>query len=360
MIKNNKIKIIISSIIVLLPAIVGLILWNELPPVLTTHWGADGVADGFANKSLAVFGFPVFLLVMHFVCLLCTLLDKRQKDQNKKALGLIFWIMPVVSIFANAVMYRAAFNLNVNLSFFIPFMLGLMFIFMGNYLPKIKQNQTLGIKVWWALNNEENWNKTHRFAGRIWVACGFIVLLSSFLPFKLFFYVLIPVIIAVVIAPAIYSYSIYKKHQKEGISYGDAPDKKGFKLSHTVSAIIAGIILIGVGIFMFTGNIDVKCEDKALNINASYWEDLKVDYSEITNASYKNNLDIGMRTFGMGSAKLSLGIFENEELGSYTLYSYTGATEHIILECGDKTLVIGLNEPALTKALYDEILTKIE
>ena len=65
------------------------------------------------------------------------------------------------------IMYRAAFGKEFDLAFFMPAMLGVMFIFIGNYLPKVKQNRTLGIKISWALNNEENWNKTHRFGGKV-------------------------------------------------------------------------------------------------------------------------------------------------------------------------------------------------
>ena len=46
MIKNNKHKFIISCVLILLPIVVGLLLWNDLPARMTTHWGGDGVADG--------------------------------------------------------------------------------------------------------------------------------------------------------------------------------------------------------------------------------------------------------------------------------------------------------------------------
>ena len=45
-----------------------------------------------------------------------------------------------------------------------------MFMVIGNYLPKVKQNNTIGIRVVWTLQDEENWNATHRFSGKIWVA----------------------------------------------------------------------------------------------------------------------------------------------------------------------------------------------
>lgn len=58
MLKKNKSRIIISSIIILLPMIFGLIMWDKLPDTMTTHWGADGNADGFSGKVFAVFGLP--------------------------------------------------------------------------------------------------------------------------------------------------------------------------------------------------------------------------------------------------------------------------------------------------------------
>ena len=57
MLKKNKLKVILSSIIILLPVFYGILVWNELPDMLTTHWGADGNADGVSGKVFAVFGF---------------------------------------------------------------------------------------------------------------------------------------------------------------------------------------------------------------------------------------------------------------------------------------------------------------
>ena len=110
MLKKNKLKVIVSSIVILLPMLFGLIMWDKLPDTMTTHWGADRNADGFSGKVFAVFGLPSIILVLHFVCLLFTLLDKKQKEQNLKALGMIFWILPIVSLFTNGIMYSAAFG----------------------------------------------------------------------------------------------------------------------------------------------------------------------------------------------------------------------------------------------------------
>ncbi len=356
MLKKNKHKIILSSLIILLPILFGLIMWKKLPDTITNHWGADGNADGFSGTAFAVFVPPVIILVLHWVCMLATLLDKKQKEQNPKALGMIFWILPMISLLTCGIMYRAAFGYMPNLSLFLGIILGAMFVFMGNYLPKVKQNRTLGIKISWTLHNEENWNKTHRFAGKLWVVCGVVVFLTAFLPFSLFLNILLCVILLVAIASILYSYGIYRRHQKAGIAYNTPPKSKGEKLAARISAVAVMLILLGVAVLMFTGNIQVTCGDTSLQIEADYWTDLTVEYSQLDSIQYRKDLDVGVRTSGFASARLSMGIFQNEELGSYTLYAYTGAEEFIVLTSGERTLVIGVPD---AQSIYDEILAKI-
>ncbi len=64
---------------------------------------------------------------------------------------------------------------------------------------------------------------------------------------------------------------------------------------------------------MFTGNIEVHCEDTAFRIDATYWKDLEVDYSKIEFLEYRQDFDVGVRTSGFGSARLKMGTFQNDE-----------------------------------------------
>lgn len=359
MLKKNKLKIIVSSVVMLLPILYGLIMWNELPDVITTHWGADGSADGMSGKVFTVFGLPLILLAFHFVCILFTLYDKKQAQQSEKVLGMVFWIMPAISLFVNGIIYRSAFGKEFDLSVFMPALFGVIFVFIGNYLPKTKQNRTLGIKMYWTLHNEENWNKTHRLTGKIWVIGGIIMLFTIFLPLTYMVTVLVCCSAVMIVIPIVYSYSIYRNHKKEGIVYAKSPTSKGEKIATRIAAVVVPIILIGVAILMFSGDVMVSCEDSSLKINATYWTDLEVDYSVIDTIEYRNDLDLGVRTNGFGSPTLSLGIFVNEEFGSYTLYAYTGAKEFVVLTSGEKVLVIGMKDTNNTQLIYDAILEKI-
>ena len=91
----------------------------------------------------------------------------------------------------------------------VPMLLGVIFIIIGNYLPKTKQTYTVGIRLPWTLDNEDNWNKTHRFAGFVWVVGGVAVFASSLTELRVW---IISISIALmVIAPTVYSLVYYKK-----------------------------------------------------------------------------------------------------------------------------------------------------
>ena len=74
----------LSSVIILLPSIFGIVMWNDLPNSMMIHWGADGIAAGFRAKAFAVFVLPAIFLVLHLVCLLFTLADKNKRIKIAK------------------------------------------------------------------------------------------------------------------------------------------------------------------------------------------------------------------------------------------------------------------------------------
>lgn len=358
MLKNNKLRLIISSVIILLPILFGIIMWNKLPDIMPIHWGVDGKVDGFGGKAFAVFVSPILLLISHFFLLFCVFLGKQQEEQNNKAIGIVFWVIPILSLFVNISTYSAVFGKKIGFHLIIPVMLGIVFIFIGNYLPKIKQNRTFGIRVSWTLNNEENWNKTHRFAGKLWFVEGLILLFSIFLPTMIL--ITVCVIASVLIIPILYSYCIYRNHQKQGIVYITQSKSKVEKILVIIITIILSIIFISTAILMFTGNVKLHFEDTFFKINATYWNDIEIDYSEIDTIEYSEDFEIGTRQNGFASARLSMGIFKNEEIGSYTLYAYTKSKEFIVLKLFEKTIVIGMRDTNDAKAIYNEILANLD
>ena len=211
MMKQIKGKLAVTSVLIALPILVGLVLWNRLPEQLATHWGMNGEVDGWSSKPFAVFGLPLFLLAMHWLCLLVTAKDPGNRGQNEKLYSLVLWICPILSLFVSGVIYANALGQNVNVGMVAMLLVGVMFIIIGNYLPKCKKNRTIGIRVKWTLENEANWNATHRLGGKLWFAGGVLLVASAFLPERITPVVLFVLLPVLVLVPILYSYTYYKK-----------------------------------------------------------------------------------------------------------------------------------------------------
>ena len=212
MIKKNLKTLIITSVITILPIFAGLIMWNKLPEKMPTHWGFSGEVDGWSNKPFAIFFIPLFMLAIHLVCAVATSIDPKNQGVNSKVFTLVLWICPVLSVVCMTASYAEALGMGVRVELIIPLIMGILFLIIGNYLPKCKQNYTIGIKLPWTLNDEENWNKTHRFAGVVWTICSIVIIIGSFFN-KGAFYTTFPSLFVMVFAPLVYSYIYYRKHR---------------------------------------------------------------------------------------------------------------------------------------------------
>lgn len=214
--KKNKWTMIITSIVIVLPMLVGVILWDKLPDKVPYHWGINGEVDGWASKPTAVFLLPVILLAIQWLCIFVTALEPKAKNvTSTKVLGIVLWIIPILNLFLNVMVWLAAFGREVNMAVVMPLFMGALFVIIGNYLPKCKQSYTMGIKLPWTLNDEENWNKTHRLAGKLWVVGGVATMGCAFLPSTVAFIVMMSILVVMCAVPTVYSYRYYKKHKKE-------------------------------------------------------------------------------------------------------------------------------------------------
>ena len=212
MIKNYKGTLILTSIVLLIPMLVGLLLWDRLPEQIPSHWDIHGNVDSWSSKAGAVFGFPALLLGVHWACVFASTADPKRKNYNPKMFQFVLWICPLLSLLLHSLVYAAAIGYDISIELIMPLLVGATFVIIGNLLPKCPQTYTLGIKLPWTLASEENWNKTHRMAGKLWVVGGILLMATAFWAS---FWLLIAVLIAMVIVPTVYSYLLFRKSEKE-------------------------------------------------------------------------------------------------------------------------------------------------
>ena len=345
MFKRNKWQIILSMFLLLAPAILGLLFWDKM----RFPGGA---------KLMFVLWMPLTLIAGQIFCVWFTLKDPKNKEQSPKIVSMILWILPVISVFLSGMVYMIAMGTLSNMMGFSFLLLGAMFALMGNFMPKCKQNSTVGIKVKWTLQDEENWNATHRFAGWVWVIGGILFMTMVFLPEKLMIPGLFVGIFVLAFLPMIYSYCYYKKQVKEGTAnIKPIVSNETQKKALIVSAIVVPLILIGVGILMFTGKVEVTCGEKAITLDATYWSETTIAYEDIDKVELREQVS-GTRVYGFASAELQLGSFENKEFGLYTRYTHGGEGNCIVLTVGEEIFVFSGENDAKTREIYELLVGK--
>ncbi len=215
MIKKYLPTVILTSLLTLLPILVGLILWKKLPDPMPSHFNAAGEPDGYLSRAAMVFGLPAGMLAAHLICVATTLMDPKKKNIDGKPFTLVLWIVPIVTLVVCGSVYVFALGYKFNMSVVAMLMCGVLFVLLGNYLPKCGHNYTIGIRTAWALNDEDNWRATHRFAGKVYVCLGLAIIVIALLSakFPYLFWAMLVVTVLTAIIPVAYSYVYYLKHR---------------------------------------------------------------------------------------------------------------------------------------------------
>ena len=206
---KNKKTLVITSLICLLPIIVGALVYKRLPETIATHFDLNGNPDGWSSRAFAVFGLPAILLAVNLLLPFMLRADPKHENMSGALVNITIWTIPVLSLICSGLTLGRALGYDVRIERVLPVFMGVLFILIGNYLPKTKQSYTMGIKLPWTLASEENWNRTHRLAGFLWVLGGVFFIVMSFIGWSVPAFV-IPLSVMVLV-PMVYSYLLYRK-----------------------------------------------------------------------------------------------------------------------------------------------------
>ena len=210
--KIDKKTLILTSLVCLVPLIAGAVVYSRLPETVATHFGFDGTPNGWSSRAVAAFGLPGFMLLMNLLLIFGLNADPKKQNMNSALKTIAVWTVPVLSVVCSGITLAGALGHPVKIQIILPVFMGVLFILIGNYLPKTKQSYTMGIRLPWTLNSEDNWNRTHRLAGFLWVIGGIAFIVFSFIGWSLAAFLLIIAIMTLV--PVLYSYLLYRKEEK--------------------------------------------------------------------------------------------------------------------------------------------------
>lgn len=208
---------IYNVIIIACSILLTIIVYNKLPDLVPTHWNTMGEIDKYSPKAFGAFMAPVIMIFTWSGMKFLPKIDPRKKNYEKfdKSYSVIVSILLTFFLVIHAVTLLAALGYSISIEKIIPLIVGVLFIVIGNYLPKSKSNFFYGIKTPWTLSSEVSWRKTHRLGGKLFVVAGIVCILTSFLlngniKAVVFF---IAIMIAAIV-PIVASY-FYAKNDKE-------------------------------------------------------------------------------------------------------------------------------------------------
>lgn len=327
-------QILLTSLVILIPTFTNALLWQRIV------W------------------YPFLELATHWIVLFFILRDRVNAEQNPRVMRLVFWLVPVTSLLVGGiqVLARSGFESFATISTITYVVFGLLFFVLGNSLPKVKQNSTIGIRVKWSLENEENWNATHRFAGKVWVTGGLLAMACALLPASEGTMVLFTVVIlALTFAPMCYSYRYYRRQLAAGTIAPSPVSRKG--------AAAVAVLVVAIGAFtgwaLFSGSMQITLTNDALQIETPNWKDLTIPYDTIDSATYYDHDPSkdteGARTNGFDNLRFAMGRFTNTFYGDYTRYTHADCDACIILEVDGETIVLNEADTDNTNKLYEEL-----
>ena len=203
-------------LLILVMFLSGIALYSRLPDQIPIHWKIEGEVDDYASRFWGVFMLPFTNLLVLLTFTFMPLLDPRKENYPKfsrsyraiKAITVVFFAVLHFLVLAFALGYE------LDISRIVVVGAALLFIVMGNYLPKVKHNYFVGVRVPWTLASEKVWKKTHRFAGKLFVISGIIIFLSIFVSEIIRFWLIMICALVTSLASMVYSYLVYR--QEEG------------------------------------------------------------------------------------------------------------------------------------------------
>lgn len=207
---KNKNTLILSTLLCLLPILLGLALYEQLPERIPIHFDFAGDPDNDAPKLVAILGLPVFMAVINLICHWAMNHEKKAMAASPAVLlAVTGWIIPILCNILMPITLFMGMGMKVPIGMIVSLMIGLVFVIIGNYLPKVKPNRYMGIKLPWTFASEENWRRTHRFGGFVWVVAGICTILAGI--FRLDRLLLIA-LLASILLPTLYSWQLSRKH----------------------------------------------------------------------------------------------------------------------------------------------------
>ena len=219
------VKRIILWLIALTPLIVTVVLLPQMADMVPAHYGIDGLVDRYDSKYTMLL-FPCIIIVIVAVRDLSPRIRGRNDAQHANLAVVDMLMLPVVivlvalnllTVWLATSQVQNIYTTQVPVPQLILAGISLLFVVIGNVLPKTKPNWYIGIRVPWTVNHPTVWYKTHRFGGVVMTVWGIIALgVALVLSPAQAAVVFVTGTMLMVLCMLIYAYLCYRQQHHEG------------------------------------------------------------------------------------------------------------------------------------------------
>ncbi len=210
----NRKKEVLIWLILLLPFVYAIIIWNKVPELMPTHFNLKGEPDDYSGKAAALLVMPLINVAVYGLLFFIPLIDPRKN--NYTAFGSSYQNMRlIIHLFLTGlfiyITQKTADGSPLQVNVFYSGLL-LFLALLGNYFRTVRSNFFVGIRTPWTLSSDEVWRKTHALAGRLWFYSGIVLAITMlFLSRTAATVVMISGVVLMVMIPVVYSYLAYRK-----------------------------------------------------------------------------------------------------------------------------------------------------
>ncbi|MDD5464318.1 MAG: SdpI family protein [Candidatus Moranbacteria bacterium] len=205
----------IPLFVIILSFILAIYFYPQMPPLMASHWGLNGLADGYSTKQFALFLIPAALTILYPFFLLLPSSGPYKKNFHEFSDYYDVFVSLVFFFLFYLYVLTLIWNLNIyfNMLQFLSPAFSIVFYYAGLLSSKTKRNWFVGIRTPWAYKSDIVWQKTQTFGGNMFKISSVICLFSLILPKLSAVLIIVPIIFSA-IAVNVYSYSEAQKHQK--------------------------------------------------------------------------------------------------------------------------------------------------
>jgi uncharacterized membrane protein len=219
-----KMHNVVPGLIVAAVLIFTAIVYPQLPETMATHWGVDGRPNDFSSRAVGAWLMPGIMFLVWLLMRFLPRIDPRRENYRKFA-GTYTTIITMVLAFMgllHVVVLGYALGWPVNVPRLVPLVVGLMFVLLGNLLPRARPNWFVGIRTPWTLSSDRVWERTHRLGGVMFVLSGLVMIASALGPPSMMMPAIVIAIVAGGLTPVLYSLVLWLREKKSGGSQSAA------------------------------------------------------------------------------------------------------------------------------------------